>query len=124
MEVRAGEVSKGMTRKHAGMMDMARRIAEALPGAFGSLNIQCFLEEGKTIRITEMNARFGGGFPLSCEAGADFPRWIVEELLGRPSGASWASWQDGLVMLRYDHAVFLRAEQLRFSSDAQTVRCV
>jgi hypothetical protein len=40
MEVRAGEVSKGFTFKNPELMDLARRVAEALAGAFGALNIQ------------------------------------------------------------------------------------
>ena len=32
--------------------------------------------------MIEINARYGGGFPLALEAGADFPRWQLEELLG------------------------------------------
>ena len=57
--------------------------------------------------MIEINARFGGGFPLSLEAGADFPRWMLEELLGLPSTASRDRWRPGMVMLRYDAAVFV-----------------
>jgi len=41
------------------------------------------------------------------EAGADFPRWQLEELLGLPSTATPDGWRAGLVMLRYDAAVFV-----------------
>ncbi len=62
------------------------------------------------VAIIELNARFGGGFPLSREAGADFPRWMLEELTGRPSTARADGWRAGLVMLRYDAAVFVQDE--------------
>jgi carbamoyl-phosphate synthase large subunit len=107
LEVRAGDVSKGVTVKHRGLMDLAHLIAERLPGVYGALNIQCFLGQDETMHVTEINARFGGGYPLAHRAGADFPRWILEELLGLPSSASFDRWEDGLVMLRYDEAVFL-----------------
>jgi carbamoyl-phosphate synthase large subunit len=50
--------------------------------------------------------RFGGGYPLSFAAGADFPRALVHEVCGLPApGVS--EWRENLVMLRYDAAVFV-----------------
>ena len=112
MEVRAGEVSKAVTVKHPGLMNLAREMAEALPGAYGAFNFQCFLSGGSEIRMIEINARFGGGYPLACEAGADFARWMLQDLAGLPVDASFDGWEDGLAMLRYDQAVFVRAQDL------------
>jgi carbamoyl-phosphate synthase large subunit len=107
LEVRAGEVSKGVTIKNKPLMDLATQIAECLPGAFGALNIQVFVDSIGAMQVTEINARFGGGYPLAHRAGADFPKWMLEELLGLPSSASADEWEDGLTMLRYDDAVFI-----------------
>jgi carbamoyl-phosphate synthase large subunit len=107
IEVRAGEVSKGVTVRSELLEDLAGRICEALPGAYGALNVQVFVEDPDRLAVIEINARYGGGFPLSLEAGADFPRWMLEELRGLPSTASPDGWRAGLVMLRYDAAVFV-----------------
>jgi carbamoyl-phosphate synthase large subunit len=111
IEVRAGEVSKGVTVRSGVLEDLAARLCEALPGAYGALNVQVFVDgdsdEPDGLAVIEINARFGGGFPLSLEAGADFPRWMLEELLGLPSTASHDAWRSGMVMLRYDAAVFV-----------------
>jgi len=107
LEVRAGEVSKGITVKHRPMMELARDISERLPGALGPLNIQCFLAGDGSIRITEINPRFGGGYPLADRAGAKFCRWMIEETLGRAVDTPFDAWQDGLTMLRFDDAVFV-----------------
>jgi len=112
LEVRAGEVSKGTTVKHKGLMELATKIAELLPGAYGALNIQCFLGPTGSLQVTEINARFGGGYPLAHRAGADFLKWMLEELLQRPSSASERDWEDGLTMLRYDDAVFLSTREV------------
>lgn len=107
-ETRAGEVSKGMTVRSAELEGLAARICAALPGAYGTLNVQVFRDEGSgALNVIELNARFGGGYPLSWAAGARYPTWIIEELLGRPSTASRSGWRDGLVMLRFDDAVFV-----------------
>ncbi len=106
LETRGGEVSKGITVRDERLMQLATTIAERLPGARGALNVQCFVDADGTITIIEINARFGGGFPLANRAGAKFPLWLLEPLLGRP-GTETAEWQDGLLMLRYDDAVFI-----------------
>jgi carbamoyl-phosphate synthase large subunit len=106
LETRGGEVSKGMTIKNYKLMELARNVAEALPGARGPLNLQGFVDESNNIQFTEINARFGGGFPLAAEAGANFCRWILEDMCGRPSSATFSDWRDRLLMLRFDSAVF------------------
>jgi carbamoyl-phosphate synthase large subunit len=109
LEVRAGEVQKAVTVRRGDLDDLARRVAEALPGAFGALNVQAFLDETSgALSVIELNPRFGGGFPLAHAAGASFPRWLLEHVLALPSTAH-AGFRDGLVMLRYDEAVFVSA---------------
>jgi len=112
MEVRAGEVSKGITVKDRRLMDLAQAVAEALPGAYGPLNIQCFMDEFGTIRIIEINARFGGGYPLTHHAGGRFTDWLLDELEGTylPYFDDWA---DDLAMLRYDQAIFVSGNTIR-----------
>jgi carbamoyl-phosphate synthase large subunit len=105
---RHGSAAKAVTVRSPSIERLAAEVCAALPGAYGAMTIQVFHDErSDDIRIIELNARFGGGFPLSREAGADFPRWMLEELAGLPSTASAHEWRDGLVMLRYDAAVFL-----------------
>jgi carbamoyl-phosphate synthase large subunit len=115
LEVRAGEVSKAVTMRSAELEALAVAVSEALPGAYGVITLQIFRDDDTArMAVIEMNARFGGGFPLSREAGADFPRWLLEEVTGMPSSATTDGWRDGLVMLRYDAAVFLDdAEEAR-----------
>src|SRR5690606_1056922 len=112
IEVRAGEVSKGVTVRSPQLQQLARDLCEALPGALGTITVQAFLDgapddPAATVAVIEINARYGGGFPLALEAGADFPRWQLEELLGLPSTATADGWRPGLVILRYDAAVFV-----------------
>jgi carbamoyl-phosphate synthase large subunit len=112
MEVRAGEVSKGITLKHRGLIELACEVATKLPGAYGPLNIQCFMDDGGKIKIIEMNARFGGGYPLAHRAGARFTDWLLDEQEGRHL-SYFDGWADDLAMLRYDDAVYLPGSKLR-----------
>jgi len=112
LETRTGEVCKGITVKNAAIIDSTKHVAELLPGALGCLTIQCFLTPDGGLKFIEINPRFGGGFPLSLAAGADFPRWIIEMMGGKDPEIVLDGWQDGVVMLRYDDAVFTTRDKI------------
>jgi carbamoyl-phosphate synthase large subunit len=120
LEVRAGEVSKAITVKNHALMELARRMGESLPGAYGMLNIQCFLTANGEIRVIEINARAGGGYPLTHHAGARFTHLLVDEAATGRTTAYFDHWTDDLAMLRYDQATFQPASMLRSWSQAQT----
>ena len=84
----------------------------------GMMTIQCFLTPADEIVFIEINARFGGGVPLSIRAGADSPRWILELLLGREPSISMDGWTDGMLMLRYDRGIFVLSEDLAQRANA------
>jgi carbamoyl-phosphate synthase large subunit len=111
IEVRAGEVSKAVTVRSPAMESLAAAVCERLPGAYGAFNVQMFEADDGTLAIVEINARFGGGFPLASEAGADYPRWILEELVGATSTASAGAWKANVGMLRYDAEFFFDYER-------------
>ena len=104
-QIRAGEVEKGVTVRHHGLLACAQRLAEAMTGARGALCFQAFVDDEERIGIFEINARFGGGYPLSHAAGAAFGRHMLAAYLGLPL-PDIADWREGVVMLRYDWAVF------------------
>lgn len=105
IETRAGEVSKGVTERQPQLMAIAEKIALSLKGAYGALCFQSILTPQGDVGVFEINARFGGGYPLAHRAGACFSRWLLEDVLNLP-GTAHNHWQENLVMLRYDAAVF------------------
>jgi len=107
LEVRSGEVSKGVTVRDEAVIEGAIWIAKCLPDALGCLTIQCFKAPDGTVSFTEINPRFGGGFPLSAHAGADFPLWFLQEAHGVPCDASMDAWKEGVLMSRYDAEIII-----------------
>jgi carbamoyl-phosphate synthase large subunit len=107
-ETRAGEVSKGITCRHPLIMELSDRLGSVLKGARGALCFQAIVNDAGEAAIFEINARFGGGYPLAHHAGGAFSRWLLEEVAGRECTAT-NEWQDGVMMLRYDAAVFVAA---------------
>jgi carbamoyl-phosphate synthase large subunit len=106
LETRAGEVSKGVTVKDRAMMGAASALVTALGGCRGCVTLQCFRTPDGRFVFFEANLRFGGGYPLSYAAGANFPGWILRLVAGEEVPA-FDDWADGLLMLRFDDAVFV-----------------
>jgi carbamoyl-phosphate synthase large subunit len=107
IEVRAGEMSKGQVTMNGRIIDEAIALVEKLGAGPGVITLQLFLTDDGKVKFIEINPRFGGGAPLSIKAGANFPKWILQELTGRKNNIRSSAFQDGLTMLRYDSEVWL-----------------
>jgi carbamoyl-phosphate synthase large subunit len=121
IQVRAGEVSKGMTVRHAEVIRRSMHLAEVLGGCRGIITCQCRVDADGAVKFFDVNPRFGGGVPLAIRAGADFPTWLIQEHLGRAPDIDPDAWQAGLLMLRYDEAVFCRAEEAGLDEDGREI---
>lgn len=111
IEVRWGEVAKGVTVHEPSMLEDCVTIARALP-ARGPITVQCMLKDGRP-HYTEINARLGGGFPLGVAAGDRSPFWLVARAAGitvtiPPIG----SYRSGTYMTRFDDSFFLTEDEL------------
>lgn len=107
IETRGGEVSKGRTERVPQLIEAAEKIAEATGAEVrGPICFQAIVNAADDYAVFEINARFGGGFPLAHRAGGTFSRWLLEEALGGNCSAD-GCWREGVTMLRYDAAVFL-----------------
>ncbi|MCK4752333.1 MAG: ATP-grasp domain-containing protein [Planctomycetes bacterium] len=109
IEVRAGEVSKSQIVKNSQIMTETVRLVETLGAGPGVITIQLFLTKGHKVKFIEINPRFGGGVPLSIKAGANFPKWIIQELLGLKPTIRFGAFRDNLTMLRYDGEVWVES---------------
>jgi carbamoyl-phosphate synthase large subunit len=109
--IRCGEVSRGVTNKDPHIMAAGKKVAELLgPSARGVVTVQCIVTPEHRIRFIEINPRFGGGAPLGIRAGADFPGWLMQELLGRTPQIEFDGFAHGLCMSRYDWSAFFQLD--------------
>lgn len=111
IEVRWGEVAKGVTIFDEAIQSHCRTIANALK-AFGPITVQCMLYNDQPY-FTEINARYGGGHPLAVAAGVDSPSWYLSQAAGLdfeipPVG----QYQTGLYLTRFDDSFFISQEDL------------
>lgn len=111
LQVRGGEVTRGIVERSPELEALAMKIASGL-GCIGPVTMQFRNPAPGHWVAMELNARMGGGLPLAIGAGADWPRWILQIAAGRVPSASGATVHDGMVMTRTDRSIFLPPERL------------
>lgn len=109
IEIRGGEVSKGITIKN-GLVDFLAEHLGDIKGMRGCVAAQFFKHKTSDEVIgIEINPRFGGGYPLSHLAGANYVKWIIDEYLcNEPVEEQLTHWKDNLLMLRYDDEILVQ----------------
>ena len=106
LQTRAGEVSKGITRKNF-ICDQLFDKLSILIGAKGCITLQCFANlDSQELIIIEINPRFGGGIPLTLKSGAEYIEWIIMEYFLNQEIDFYDNWTNDLLMLRYDENIF------------------
>jgi len=106
IESKGGESIKGMTTRDSQLIDHGRHVAEALR-IVGPANIQCFREPDGSLPVTDVNPRFGGGFPLPTAAGSRYPELALALAAGERPEPRLGEFREGVVMTRYFWQVVL-----------------
>jgi carbamoyl-phosphate synthase large subunit len=100
IESKGGESIKGMTIRDEVLIELARDVAERLR-LVGPANIQCFREADGAHYITDINTRFGGGFPLPLAAGGRYPELALALARGESPEPRLGDFREGIVMTRF-----------------------
>ena len=106
LKVRAGEVIVSATREIPEVEALLVRFVACFPTMFGVLNLQVVLANER-YEILELNARVGGGYPLSFNAGCDLFGALIKGLEPENLRA-----RAGLLMLRHDTSIFVSPEEV------------
>jgi carbamoyl-phosphate synthase large subunit len=106
IESKGGESIRGATIKDWELIEHARLVAETL-GIVGPANIQCFREPDGSLPVTDVNPRFGGGFPLPTAAGSRYPELALALANGERPEPRLGDFRAGVVMTRFFSQVIL-----------------
>lgn len=74
-------------------------------GAVGPVTFQAFLTERGPV-LTDINPRFGGGYPLAYAAGGHYPDWLMMLLHGKHVRSHLGHYKRGLHMVRTFREIF------------------
>lgn len=107
IEIRAGEINKGRAEKNE-ILDYLKDKLGYIEGCLGCICVQLFFHsETKDMVGIEINPRFGGGYPLSYNCGGNFPELLIREYFLGEDVEYFDDWKDGMLMLRYDDAIYV-----------------
>lgn len=110
LQVRGGEVSRSIVERDPSLERLACRLAEGF-GAIGPVTVQVRQPATGPPVAMEMNARVGGGLPLTIAAGADWPGMVLDMVQAKPVCPPELC--NHLVMSRYDRSLFLPPPRAR-----------
>jgi carbamoyl-phosphate synthase large subunit len=106
IESKGGESIKGMTIRDPDLIEFGVRVSETLR-IIGPANVQCFREPDGELQVTDVNPRFGGGFPLPTAAGSRYPELALALANGEQPEQRLGEFREGVVMTRYFSQVIL-----------------
>ncbi|MFL5926223.1 MAG: ATP-grasp domain-containing protein [Gaiellaceae bacterium] len=106
IESKGGESIKGMTIKDPDLIDFGVRVSETLR-IVGPANVQCFREPDGDLQVTDVNPRFGGGFPLPTAAGSRYPELALALANREQPEQRLGDFREGVVMTRFFSQVIL-----------------
>lgn len=100
LKMRAGETDKAISFKDEKLFDYVEKfVTEA--GYRGQIDIDIFDIEGEYY-ISEVNPRFGGGYPHAYVCGCDHMRLIMENLQGRKNERYIGRYREDIYMMKYN----------------------
>jgi len=103
---KGGESIKGVSIRDRELIEHGARVAETV-GIKGPANVQCFREPDGSLPITDVNTRFGGGFPVPLAAGGRYPELALALARGERPEPRLGDFTEGVVMTRYFSEVCL-----------------
>ncbi len=110
IRILAGESVQGVTLDHdpelEAWIERVLGVCSRL-GAVGPLTIQAFLTPDGPV-LSEINPRFGGGFPLALEAGGAYPGWLLDMVAGEAVAPRLGQYEAGVYMTRFHTEHFTR----------------
>ena len=100
IKMRAGETDKAVSYKDPKLFEIIEKfVLEA--GYRGQIDIDIF-DIGGVYYISEVNPRFGGGYPHAYESGCDHMKLILNNLQGRANEKRIGDYDEGIYMMKYN----------------------
>lgn len=100
IRMRAGETDKSVSVKNPALFELIQNFVEKC-GFCGMIDIDLFEQDG-TYYLSEVNPRFGGGYPHAYACGVDMPAQMIRNLEGKENPVAIGEYQEGICMMKYN----------------------
>ena len=106
LKMRAGETDKAVSFQDEKLFALIEQFVK-VAGYNGQIDIDIFDVNGEYY-ISEVNPRFGGGYPHAFESGADHMKLIVNNLEGKANECVIGQYENGTYMMKYNEVMMKR----------------
>ena len=103
IKMRAGETDKSVSVKDESLFKQIVEFVETT-GFKGMIDIDIF-KIGDTYYFSEVNPRFGGGYPHAYECGVNMPKQVINNLGGNENRVTIGDYKEGIIMMKYNEVM-------------------
>lgn len=103
LKMRAGETDKAVSFKDERLFDLINKFVSEC-GFCGQIDIDVFDVDGNYY-ISEVNPRFGGGYPHAYECGCNHIRMIKNNLDAKSNSGNVGNYESGIYMMKYSEVL-------------------
>lgn len=100
IRMRAGETDKSVSVKNPALFEVIQNFVEKC-GFCGMIDIDLFEQDG-TFYLSEVNPRFGGGYPHAYACGVNMPLQVIRNLQGEENPVTIGEYREGICMMKYN----------------------
>lgn len=100
IRMRAGETDKSVSVKDEELFELLQKFVEKC-GFCGMIDVDIFRIDGK-FYISEVNPRFGGGYPHAYECSVNMPAQVIRNLSKQGNEVRIGDYDAGICMMKYN----------------------
>lgn len=108
LNMRAGETDKSISIKDEKIVDLIIKLVEIIEFK-GILDIDMF-KVNDEYYISEVNPRFGGGYPHAYESGMNVPKMIINNISGNKNKESIGHYEEKLIMMKFSEVKVIKSK--------------
>lgn len=104
--MRAGETDKSVSVRDENLFELIKRFVKKA-GFKGIIDIDIFKVNGEYY-ISEVNPRFGGGYPHAYECGVNVPRMIINNINGKANDEVIGNYDEDIYMMKFNEIKIIK----------------
>lgn len=106
IKMRAGETDKSVSIKDEKLFELIKSFVK-VAGFKGIIDIDIF-NVGDEYYISEVNPRFGGGYPHGYECGVNIPKLIINNLKSKKNKEIIGQYEQDMYMMKYNEVKIIK----------------